>query len=567
VGIFWDFDGILMGFFRDEILSFSVYNIVKTLPPSVFPAATEKELKMIKTINLSFDPSSRSVPQKVSSKQFDNLSRKITVRLSDIGSIADVIGKATVLLRGTRPDSAVFDIVGAKTENSALGQFDFVLTESALAVSGEICCDVVCSWNENGETKSCSTEIFFIENFASAINPNSPEMKTELQSVGLEVEKALDNAKESGDFNGKSAYQTALDNGFVGSESEWLESLKGEDGLDATANWKGRKFVIFGSNMTADCKDANGGFIGIAAARNGFSSYLNAGTAYGTIKSIGEKVRKTDISEFDLIILEFGANDFRSGTELGQPGALSDKTIDLNTFCGQARDCFEFLLDTYPEKPILIIADSQIKSGHYDNDHINTANKKLVDYINGIKDIAALYGLPVCDLYLNSGINPKTVSVYTKDGVNLNELGHKTVGSLVASAIGNMYCGFAENGIVGTEDIDVNYDGLPFNILPFGGTDGYLLSDGTIVEDYECMTTDFTSVNEGEIFRYIGSTLYGNDKIVAVLGYDENQNPICEILGQGDYQNGQVFTIPEGVSFFRCCFWLAVDSSIQKAAI
>ena len=319
--------------------------------------------------------------------------------------------------------------------------------------------------------------------------------------------------------------------------------------------------------MTADCKTANGGFVGIAAARNGFSSYLNAGTAYGTIKSIGEKVRKTDVSDYDLIILEFGANDFRSDTNLGQAGSLSDTILDLNTFCGQARDCIEYLLVTYPEKPILIIADSQIKSDSYDNDHINAANKKLVDYIDGTKAVAALYGLPVCDLYLNSGINPKTVSVYTKDGVSLNELGHKTVGNLVASAIGNMYCRFAENSIFGTEDIDVNYDGLPFNTLPFGGADGYLLSDGSVVEDLECATTGFTAVQVGEFFRYIGSTLYENHEIVAVLGYDENQTPIGEILGKGDYRNGQVFTIPEGVSFIRCCFWLAVDSAIQKAAI
>lgn len=35
--------------------------------------------------------------------------------------------------------------------------------------------------------------------------------------------------------NGKSAYEIAVDNGFVGTEQEWLESLKGEDGKDATA--------------------------------------------------------------------------------------------------------------------------------------------------------------------------------------------------------------------------------------------------------------------------------------------------------------------------------------------
>lgn len=33
--------------------------------------------------------------------------------------------------------------------------------------------------------------------------------------------------------NGKSAYEIALDNDFVGNESAWLTSLKGKDGKDA----------------------------------------------------------------------------------------------------------------------------------------------------------------------------------------------------------------------------------------------------------------------------------------------------------------------------------------------
>lgn len=532
------------------------------------PRQTEKELKMIKTITLSFDPSGREIPQKISSKQFDNLSRKITVRLSDIGCIADVIGNATVLLRGTRPDSTVFDIVGTVTEKSPFGQYDFILTESALAVSGEICCDVVCSWDEDGETKNCSTEVFIIENYSAAVNPNSPQMKTELQSVGLEVEKALDNAKTRGDFDGKSAYQIALDNGFIGSESEWLDSLKGEDGIDVSGIWKGKKLVIFGSNMTANCKDADGGFIGIAANRNGFSSYLNAGTVYGTIKSIGEKVRKTDVSEFDLIALEFGANDFRSNTNIGYVGTLNDKNFVLDSFCGQLRNCIEYLLGTYPEKPILLIADCQIKSGYYDGDYFNLMNKKLVDYVKAIKDVALLYGLPVCDLYSNSGINPLTISVFTSDGVNLNENGHKTVGNLVASAISNMYCSHTVgNGSISSENIDVDENGLPFDNMSFGGSDGYLLKDGSIVEDFECLTTNFTEVEEGDVFRYIGSTLYRDYETVSVLGYDENQNLVGVILERGDYRNGHIFSIPEGVRFIRCTFYLMFDCALQKAAV
>ena len=35
--------------------------------------------------------------------------------------------------------------------------------------------------------------------------------------------------------DGKSAYEVAVDNGFVGTEQEWLESLKGRDGVSGTS--------------------------------------------------------------------------------------------------------------------------------------------------------------------------------------------------------------------------------------------------------------------------------------------------------------------------------------------
>lgn len=36
------------------------------------------------------------------------------------------------------------------------------------------------------------------------------------------------------DGSGKSAYEIAVENGFQGSEEDWLLSLKGEDGKDGT---------------------------------------------------------------------------------------------------------------------------------------------------------------------------------------------------------------------------------------------------------------------------------------------------------------------------------------------
>ncbi len=47
----------------------------------------------------------------------------------------------------------------------------------------------------------------------------------------------FENKPDSGEIpeaiDGKSAYQLAVDNGYVGSEEEWLESLKGDDGKSA----------------------------------------------------------------------------------------------------------------------------------------------------------------------------------------------------------------------------------------------------------------------------------------------------------------------------------------------
>lgn len=45
---------------------------------------------------------------------------------------------------------------------------------------------------------------------------------------GYDVSALLEEARDSGLFDGKSAYQIAVDNGFEGTEAEWLESLKGK---------------------------------------------------------------------------------------------------------------------------------------------------------------------------------------------------------------------------------------------------------------------------------------------------------------------------------------------------
>lgn len=51
-------------------------------------------------------------------------------------------------------------------------------------------------------------------------------------SANLKGEQGVQGPRGEQGVQGKSAYQVALDNGFTGSETEWIASLKGEDGAD-----------------------------------------------------------------------------------------------------------------------------------------------------------------------------------------------------------------------------------------------------------------------------------------------------------------------------------------------
>lgn len=64
--------------------------------------------------------------------------------------------------------------------------------------------------------------------------------------MGITAEQALGVAKKytdkaiegAGGLQGKSAYEIAVDNGFIGTEAQWLESLQGQDGNDGKSAYQ-----------------------------------------------------------------------------------------------------------------------------------------------------------------------------------------------------------------------------------------------------------------------------------------------------------------------------------------
>ena len=87
-----------------------------------------------------------------------------------------------------------------------------------------------------------TTERLGIRNGEDGFSPVITERETELGydltitdaegSNTITLKNGTNGLNGTNGQNGKSAYEIAVDNGFVGTETEWLESLKGQDGQD-----------------------------------------------------------------------------------------------------------------------------------------------------------------------------------------------------------------------------------------------------------------------------------------------------------------------------------------------
>lgn len=121
----------------------------------------------------------------------------------------------------------------------------------------------------------------------------------------------------------------------------------------------------------------------------------------------------------DLVIVFGGTNDYGHGN--APFGGLADTTAD--TFCGACHVLFRGLIEKYPTAKIVILTPLQRMWGT--NPCANTG-KPLLDYVDTIIEIAAMYSLPVLDLYRTAGIAadiPAQQQLYMPDGLHPNDAG------------------------------------------------------------------------------------------------------------------------------------------------
>ncbi len=135
-------------------------------------------------------------------------------------------------------------------------------------------------------------------------------------------------------------------------------------------------------------------------------------------------------ADLDLVLVFGGVNDFAQNATYG---AITDAPSDVDgaTFYASLHFLCQGLVTRYPDATVVFMTSLPRKYGgetYYDA--TNSVGKKLIDYVNAIKEVCAFYSIPVLDLYSKSELYPwdaAQVTAYIPDGLHPNAAGHERI--------------------------------------------------------------------------------------------------------------------------------------------
>ena len=197
---------------------------------------------------------------------------------------------------------------------------------------------------------------------------------------------------------------------------------------------KGKKVNILGDSITegvgASCKETRYADVLADLAQFGLvRNYGISGTRIANQRVIEDATKDYDSfcqrydkmdDDADIVIVFGGTNDYGHGDALF--GDMTDRTPD--TYCGAVHFLMQGLIQKYPLSAIVFLTPMQRTGGTNPN---ASNGRPLKDYVDTIKEAAALYSIPVLDLYTSGGICPDIEAHKEKlcpDGLHPNDAGH-----------------------------------------------------------------------------------------------------------------------------------------------
>jgi lysophospholipase L1-like esterase len=244
-----------------------------------------------------------------------------------------------------------------------------------------------------------------------------------------------------------------LFSGFI--PQKFITSDKLADGVlgNLQSKWLGKTYAMLGDSITwqdgnaynnasysANTGQIAKGYGTLLKTKTGLGTLINYGisgasmarsSSYPTNGSISVDGQTRNFAAVDLVTIAAGTNDFKLNVALGTQGVIGDTTFDDTTFYGSYRKLIEYMLTQKPNLKIVLFTPLQRNNSSYDVNTVNSAGAKLNDYRNAIINIGAMYGIPVLDLYGQSGITKLTFSTYLMDGLHPQDTGYARMSELI----------------------------------------------------------------------------------------------------------------------------------------
>ncbi|WP_091232674.1 SGNH/GDSL hydrolase family protein [Microbacterium sp. 3J1] len=189
-----------------------------------------------------------------------------------------------------------------------------------------------------------------------------------------------------------------------------------------------------------------GGYQPYVTARLTLAAYVNRGVsgrsmADGTANGAGTVttvLANNDHAAYGLVTIAAGTNDFRLNVPLGTLGTWATTPLDRNTFFGAYRTAIDHVLAQNPRARIVLCTPLKRNNAGYTDESTNTAGHKLRDYAQAVRDIATMYGLPICDWYADSGFSERTLAALTLDGLHPNDAGNARLGRFMGDYLASI---------------------------------------------------------------------------------------------------------------------------------
>lgn len=144
---------------------------------------------------------------------------------------------------------------------------------------------------------------------------------------------------------------------------------------------------------------------------------------------------RIDWDKTEVLVIEHGVNDYLTGKQLDNPG----DPYDVYTYGGALRTALKNLQEKKPKLRVILCTPTYcwFLADEVSCEERNIGGGFLEEYVNLELQIAEEFGVEIIDNYHESGIGGDFAewSVYTEDGLHLNEAGRKMIAERIASVI------------------------------------------------------------------------------------------------------------------------------------